>query len=171
MMVAQHGASRAGTAERERTDAGDAAPGGGAHEGGAPERGALVGGSVPAPPARSEGRIALGAWGEERTAHYLTGLGWRVEERNWRCRAGEVDLVAWDPGESTWAAVEVKTRRGAAYGQAIEAVTPAKAARLRTLARQWVEEREPEVRRIRIDVVGIVVGAGDGELTHLRAVA
>ncbi|MGO1561407.1 Endonuclease [Actinomycetales bacterium JB111] len=126
---------------------------------------------VAAPPDRGAGRIALGAWGEERAADYLAGLGWAVEERNWRCRAGEIDLVAWDPGEGSWVAVEVKTRRGAVFGDAIEAVTPAKAGRLRTLARQWVEARGPEQRRVRIDVVGIVVHADGGELTHLRAVS
>jgi putative endonuclease len=125
---------------------------------------------VAPPPGRGAGRIALGAWGEDRAADYLAAHGWWIEERNWRCRAGEIDLVAWDPGEDSWVAVEVKTRRGAVFGDAIEAVTSAKAGRLRTLARQWLDSRAAGHGRIRIDVVGIVVHACGGELTHVRAV-
>jgi putative endonuclease len=96
----------------------------------------------------------LGRRGEELAARHLTERGYALVERNWRCREGEIDLVMTHAG--TTVLVEVKTRAGVAYGHPLEAVTRAKAARLRVLAGLW-REAHPERRGpVRIDVVGVV---------------
>ena len=69
----------------------------------------------------------LGKRGEDLAADYLAGAGVVVLSRNWRCRDGELDLVATD-GERL-IVCEVKTRSGTGYGEPSEGVTPAKAAR------------------------------------------
>jgi len=56
----------------------------------------------------------LGQWGEEHARRYLEGQGYTVSETNYRSRWGEVDIVARQGGEHVF--VEVKTRRGSAYG-------------------------------------------------------
>ena len=75
---------------------------------------------------------SVGAYGERLAAQRLVGTGMVLLDRNWRCDAGEIDLVLRD-GE-VLVFCEVKTRSTAAYGHPLEAVTPAKAARLRRLA-------------------------------------
>ncbi len=67
-------------------------------------------------------RQRLGRWGEGVAATHLEAHGYTILARNWRCAAGEIDLVARD-GE-TLVFVEVKTRRGRAYGAPEEALTP-----------------------------------------------
>lgn len=76
--------------------------------------------------------------------------------RNWRAgRLGEIDLVAVRDG--TIAVCEVKTRSSAAFGTAAEAITPAKAARLRRLAAAWLAETGAR-GQVRFDVVAITAG-------------
>jgi putative endonuclease len=78
-----------------------------------------------------------------------------VLARNWRCRFGEIDLVARDG--STLVICEVKTRTSDAHGTPIEAVAGRKAARLRRLAAHWLEVHDVEPAAVRIDVVSVVV--------------
>ncbi|MBP1325488.1 putative endonuclease [Leucobacter exalbidus] len=87
-----------------------------------------------APRSASHNRT-VGARGEAIAAAYLEGLGYRILDRNWYSRYGELDLVAVD-GE-TLVAVEVKTRTGLGYGHPLQAITDRKAARLRRLLVEW----------------------------------
>lgn len=101
----------------------------------------------------------LGRAGERVAEAYLRGLGFEVLDRNWRCRAGEVDLVVADA--ATVVVVEVKTRRSLAFGHPFEAIDPRKLRRLHLLAHHW-RAAHPELaagRGIRIDGLAIV---GDG---------
>lgn len=113
---------------------------------------------------------AIGAYGEERAAEYLSGLGYHVVDRNWRCDQGELDIVARDGPCVVFC--EVKTRRSVAFGSPVEAVTPAKAARLRRLAACWLREHNERANEVRIDVVGILSPAGaPAQIEHLMGVA
>lgn len=117
-------------------------------------------------------RKALGAWGERLAARHLVAAGLRVVARNWRCPAGEIDIVAWE--EDVLVVCEVKTRRGDAFGPPAAAVVPAKARRLRQLAALWLaEEESARPAEVRFDVVSVVVhgrGGPDGrvEVDHMR---
>jgi putative endonuclease len=113
----------------------------------------------------------LGRRGEAQAAEYLVGCGFRVVERNWRCKLGEVDIVAYDG--PCLVIVEVKTRTTIAFGHPFESITPAKLKRLHLLTAAWLGERENGTRSrpARVDVVGIVWPAmGEPVVTHLRAV-
>ncbi len=81
----------------------------------------------------------LGRRGEVLVADYLEDRGIRVVDQNWRCRTGELDLVAYD-GECLGIA-EVKTRRFLRFGHLLKAITPAKLSRLRTLGELWSRDR------------------------------
>lgn len=114
---------------------------------------------------------ATGRWGEELAARHLTEQGLVVLDRNWRCDVGEIDIVARE-GEAL-VICEVKTRRSRRFGSPLEAVTPAKAARLRRLAACWVRAHDVRPELIRIDLVGIVLGApgsapDQAEVEHVR---
>ncbi len=86
-------------------------------------------------------RRGLGRRGEELAARHLAAKGYQIVARNWRCEAGELDLVAQD-GEECLVMVEVRTRRGEALGSPEESVTAAKQERLITLAEAYVQEYE-----------------------------
>lgn len=96
----------------------------------------------------------LGRAGEERAVAYVEALGWEVLARNWRCRIGELDIVALDGG--CVVAIEVKTRAGTGYGHPFEAVTEQKLARLQQLARAWRAEHGAQYRRIRVDAIALI---------------
>jgi putative endonuclease len=98
---------------------------------------------------------------------YLTGNGMVVLSRNWRCRDGEVDLVATD-GERL-VVCEVKARSGTGYGEPAEGVTPAKAARIRRVAAEWLRAHRVGWCEIRFDVLAVLCPPG-GPVTieHLR---
>src|SRR5690349_16856926 len=98
----------------------------------------------------------LGAYGERIAARRLVAEGMAVVDRNWRCVDGEIDLVLRDGDVLVFC--EVKTRRSAAYGHPLEAVTPVKAERLRRLAVRWVDEHGVQPGGMRIDVVGVLLG-------------
>src|SRR3954454_7901036 len=98
-------------------------------------------------------RQALGAYGERLAARHLAAEGLVVLDRNWRCEAGEIDLVLRD-GE-VLVVCEVKTRTSDRFGTPHEAVTDVKVARLRRLAVCWVTAHGLAVRDVRIDLVAI----------------
>jgi putative endonuclease len=99
-------------------------------------------------------RQALGAWGEQRAVQHLESEGCQIVTTNWRCPAGEVDIVALD-GE-TLAFVEVRTRRGQVYGTPEESITPRKLAHMIAVAETYVYEESWE-GDWRLDVVAIQV--------------
>lgn len=98
----------------------------------------------------------VGRAGEERAATYLQEQGWRLIARNWRCAAGEIDLVAEDGNDLV--VVEVKTRRGEDFGHPLEAVDTRKRMRLWRLAMAWVaaHPQSAQGRRLRLDAVSVL---------------
>ena len=92
---------------------------------------------------------AAGVAAEEFCAEFLRKAGLRILARNWRCRLGEIDLVAEDRG--TLVFVEVRMRRGRGYGGAAESVTAAKQARIAAAARLYLSGRRE--RNCRFDVL------------------
>ena len=81
----------------------------------------------------------LGQWGERQARLYLEAKGYAVVANNFRCRAGEIDIVARQGDELVF--VEVKTRRGDAFGHAMESISPARAERLASVAEEFLLSR------------------------------
>ena len=92
----------------------------------------------------TDSRKQIGVEGERVARAYLEGLGWRVLMSNFRCAAGEIDIIAEDAsdGLTVLVFVEVKTRRGIAHGAPIEAVDARKAARVRSVALAYLADRD-----------------------------
>lgn len=96
-----------------------------------------------------------GRAGEQRAAEHLTGAGYTLLDRNWRCPSGEIDIVAVRGRDLV--VVEVKTRRTEWFGHPFSAVDARKRDRLWRLACAWIVAH-PELarrRRLRLDVIGI----------------
>ena len=126
------------------------------------------------PPARvrsdqAERRRALGVYGEAYAARHLVAQGMVLLERNWRCDAGEIDLVLRDG--RVLVVCEVKTRSSTDFGSPLEGVSARKAARLRRLAARWLAEHHVHPDEVRIDLVGVLVSHGRSpRLDHVRGV-
>ena len=91
---------------------------------------------------------------ENRATIYLEKLGYQILERNYRCRIGEIDLIAGHEGYLVF--VEVKYRSNAAQGYALEAVNGRKQATIRRVARHYLMSHHlPEDTPCRFDAVGI----------------
>lgn len=112
--------------------------------------------------------LELGRVGEEIAVRHLERLGYEIVQRNYRCREGEADIVAYDPGADAVVLVEVKTRRAPANSRGLypeEAVDGKKRKRYRRIAACFLMENFP-VPSIRFDVVAVTV-TGD-RTAHVR---
>jgi putative endonuclease len=105
-----------------------------------------------------DGRRRLGAFGERLAAAHLAAKGYRIRARNYRCREGEIDIVAQD-GE-TLVFVEVRTRRGDALGTPAESITAIKESRLVAAATAYVQALSQPPADQRIDVVAVQLSPG-----------
>lgn len=97
---------------------------------------------------------SLGSRGEDIAAEYLRRQGLVVLSRNWRSKEGELDLVATDGHRVVVA--EVKTRSGTAFGAPADAVTPAKARRIRRLTGAWLARYRVGACEVRFDVLSVL---------------
>jgi putative endonuclease len=113
------------------------------------------------------GLAAAGGAAERIAAAFLRERGYHVLEHNFRCRGGEIDLVALDG--STLVFLEVKMRRTLARGAPIEAVTALKQARIRRAAQSYLAYCGQVFRRIRFDVISIMKTVRTTDITHLKA--
>jgi putative endonuclease len=111
-------------------------------------------------------RRRLGRLGEDLAAACLEKRGYVVHERNWRCLAGEIDIVA-EEGDCL-VFVEVRTRRGRKYGTPEESVTPAKQAKLVEVAQTYLQEHSWD-GDWRIDVVAVEMTPG-GKLLRMELI-
>lgn len=112
-------------------------------------------------------RGELGRRGEDAAAAYIERTGMQLVERNWRCKAGEIDLIAWDG--PTLVLCEVKTRRSVARGTPEDAISPTKQKRIARLAATYVASLD-RVPSVRFDAVTLLVLSDDRALLrHHRA--
>jgi putative endonuclease len=110
----------------------------------------------------------IGQRGEDAAAAYLERVGFTIVDRNWRTKAGEIDIVALE--DKTLVLCEVKTRRTVGKGTPEAAVTPTKQRRIGRLAAAYVQQAGLEPVEVRFDVVSILVIAPDRALLrHHRA--
>jgi putative endonuclease len=111
-------------------------------------------------------RKQTGRQGETLAASYLTDKGFQIIERNWRCSAGELDMVAM--AGDTLVFVEVRTRSGPRFGSAEESITSAKQTRLIELAQTYLQEKTLPLSKWRIDVVAVQLGRGLPQINHIE---
>lgn len=111
----------------------------------------------------------LGARGERAAARFLERRGYEILERNWRCSAGEIDIVAHDCSALVF--VEVKTRTSIDAGLPEEAVDAEKRRRYEVLAAHYLHDHDIDETPVRFDVVALLVVAPDRALVrhHINA--
>lgn len=113
-----------------------------------------------------EQNLTVGSQGEELAANFLRRLRYRILERNYRCRCGEIDIVA-RQGE-TVVFVEVKTRRSDRYGSPALSVTPFKQRQIARAAQTWLAANRLADAAARFDVLSIRLREGEPpEIEHI----
>lgn len=95
---------------------------------------------------------STGRWGEEQAARYLKRKGYRILDRNFSCRFGEIDIIASDREYLVF--VEVKTRKNANFAEAREFVGAGKQSRVMSAASIWMGRYDTELQP-RFDVIEI----------------
>lgn len=107
-------------------------------------------------------RQQTGKAGEIAACRYLEDKGYQILERNFRCRFGEIDLIAlWEDGIVF---VEVKTRRNRNYGRPGESVGWKKQQHLKKIALFYLSSRHKLDQESRFDVIEVE----PGEITHIE---
>ena len=110
---------------------------------------------------------ATGQQGEQAAADYLLRSGYKILERNFRSRGGEVDIVARDR-QGCIAFVEVKTRRSLAYGLPQQAVTTRKQRQISKGALSWLSRNRLHNSSARFDVIAVLLQNGaEPQLEHI----
>ena len=110
--------------------------------------------------------LPLGAQGEAFAAQYLKGLKYRILQTNYRCRCGEIDIIAKDG--SVLVFVEVKARRGTSYGSPQLSVTPFKQRQISKTALTYLLQNRLMEEPARFDVIALVLRNGGPVVTHIK---
>ena len=113
----------------------------------------------------NNGKQVLGKEGERIAEEYLKKKGYRLVERNYRCAAGELDLIVLDRRVVVF--VEVKTRTGQTFGSPFEAVEFRKQRKMIQAAQYFLAEKKLQQRDARFDVVGISWPGRDPMVEHI----
>ena len=109
-------------------------------------------------------RIEVGVTGERLAVDYLKGLGYEILQRNFRCRQGEIDIIA--RRDDCLVFVEVRTKKGREFGTPEESITSSKKEKLIALAEAYLQTLASPPLSWRIDVVAVEL-APDGGLLRL----
>ena len=116
----------------------------------------------------STDRVEVGRLGEKLAGRFLRELGYQILTTNYRCRQGEVDIVARDGEEVVF--VEVRTRRGRAFGTPQESLTRPKMRRLVATCQDYLQGYGGADTNWRIDLVSVRLDQGNRveDIDHLR---
>lgn len=107
----------------------------------------------------------FGAFGESLAVEYLSKNGYKVLERNFRCRIGEIDIIAIQ--EDTVAFIEVKTRSSEKFGMPSEAVSLTKQNRMVKTALYYMQKNKLLDHMCRFDVIEIIVDEDNSKRINL----
>ena len=120
------------------------------------------------PPPASGGNKGIGELGEDIATNFLTAHGYRILERNFRCKGGEVDIIGREPDNGSLVFIEVKARRGLSYGVPQLAVTPFKQRQISKAALTWLSKNRLHDTNARFDVIAILLHTdGQHAIDHI----
>jgi putative endonuclease len=112
--------------------------------------------------------LSLGEWGENAATRFLVKNGYKILEKNFRCRIGEIDIIAMD--KEVLVFIEVKTRRNLSYGLPSESITATKLHHIRRTIYYYSLIRNLHCTDMRIDVIEILVANGRAYIHQIKNV-
>lgn len=108
----------------------------------------------------------LGKIGEDIAANYITRLGYKIIERNFECKQGEIDIIALHKEELVF--IEVKTRTNTFYGEASESVNKFKIKHLLNSIKYYIYKRNLQDEYIRIDIIEVYINGENIKINHIK---
>ncbi len=112
--------------------------------------------------------MSLGADGEEIACKYLSELGYKILDRNFHSRFGEIDIIAKDSNCLVF--VEVKARSNSSYGTPLEAITRSKLSKLIKTSQFFINQNKLGDIDYRFDAVEILFEDGRSQINHLKSI-
>ena len=103
----------------------------------------------------------IGAFGEDISENYLKNLGYRILDKNFRCKCGEIDLIAFNKGYVCF--IEVKTRYGTNFGIPAESVTTSKQHKIYKTAQVYILRKNIIDSNFRFDVMEILLNSDNND--------
>lgn len=113
-------------------------------------------------------RHITGKLGEDLAVKYLEKQGYKIIERNFECKQGEIDIIALDKKEIV--IIEVKTRKCLEYGKPIEAVDENKRKHIYKAVEYYLYIRKLEKRYVRIDVIEVYIKNNKYYINHIKQI-
>ncbi|MGZ7440591.1 YraN family protein [Paenibacillus sp. TH7-28] len=114
-------------------------------------------------------RKARGREAEQAANDYLTALGYTILKRNWRCRSGELDLIAKDGDTIVIVEVRSRSHRAAAFGTPAESITPRKIKQVRDTAAVYFHQTGQTLANVRFDVIAVTYSPGEQpKVEHIK---
>jgi len=112
----------------------------------------------------------IGNLGEDLAVRYLEQLDYRILERNFECRQGEIDIIAIDQMKKELVFIEVKTRRNFLFGNPIDAVSENKKKHFINAIKYYLFKRNLQDEFIRVDVIEIYLGKTRYRVNHVKQI-
>ena len=111
-------------------------------------------------------RKTLGSLGEAAAERFLLKKGYKILERNYRLRSGEIDLIALD--QNVMVFIEVKTKISRDFGKPVQAVTPHKQDQISRVAISYIQRKGWANKDCRFDVLSLEVSGEKAFVTHYK---
>lgn len=115
-------------------------------------------------------RKEIGKWGEDLACKYLENNSYKIIERNFFCRQGEIDIIAKDIKKKELVFVEVKTRSNLKYGNPVDAVNTQKKRHIRQAANYYIYKKHIHNLVIRMDVIEIYIQKHCCKINHMKQI-
>ena len=112
----------------------------------------------------------IGKIGEDLACEFLRNNNYIVIERNFRCRQGEIDIIAKDNNKNELVFFEVKTRSNLKYGRAVEAVHKEKQKHIYWVVKYYIYKNKINEVPIRIDVIEVYIKDEKYKLNHIKQI-
>lgn len=110
----------------------------------------------------------IGKFGEDEAVKYLEQKGYKISDRNFSCKRGEIDIIALDKNEIVF--IEIKARISLKYGLPSEAVTKNKLKHIYKTAEYYLYTRNLLNEKTRIDVIEVYIKNNQVIINHLKQV-
>ncbi|MBT5471874.1 MAG: YraN family protein [Nitrospina sp.] len=114
----------------------------------------------------TEKRLKLGREGEDAAVAFLKDKGYRIIQKNFRSKLGEIDIIAQQ--KETVIFIEVKSRASHQFGHPFNAITPAKQGKIIQVAQSFLAKHRLMGNPARFDVVGLTIDPGNAKAFQIE---
>ena len=113
-------------------------------------------------------RHRIGKIGEDKATEYLEKLGYKIIERNFVAKQGEIDIIAKDKQELVF--IEVKTRTNNLYGKPIDSVNKPKQKHFTNTVEYYIYSKHLENEYVRLDVIEVYIKSNKYKINHIKQI-